>query len=43
MCCEGQTGAAHEAGASRVLEQPTCLFFDLAEHAEEGRLHPMAV
>ena len=22
---------------------PTCLFLDLAEHAEESRLHPMAI
>ena len=24
-------------------QRPTCLFLDLAEHAEESRLHPMAI
>lgn len=39
----GRLGQHMRLEPDRVLEQPTCLFFDLAEHAEEGRLHSMAV
>lgn len=41
--CEEATSAAHTRPEQTVLEVPTSLPLDLAEHTEESRLHPMAV
>lgn len=40
---EVQSGCGSGSTQEAPSQRPTCLFLDLTEHAEERRLHPMAI